>query len=165
MFTNNKAKYYGDNKVLIDAACLKTDSKPTTGIANGSKCIEMDTGKTYMFNEEDSEWEELPSSGGGGGSSDLIIVTMTMVDEAGIGAEMYGAFVNNDPQYTMESYGRVYSGSADFTLVMYKGQAEVAIKDGDFYIIACTGDATVDGSGIITVTGDCTVTITERYPG
>ena len=67
MFTNNKAKYFGDNKVLIEAACLKTDTKPTTGIANGSKCIEMDTGKTYMFNEEDSEWEELPSSGGGGG--------------------------------------------------------------------------------------------------
>ena len=163
MFTNNKAKYYGDNKVLIDAACLKTDTKPTTGIANGSKCIEMDTGKTFMFNEEDSEWEELPSSGGGGGgSSDFTMVTMTMVDEADIGAEMYGAFVDNNPQYTMQSYGLSYTESADHTLVMYKGQAEVAIKDGALYDIACTGDATVDGSGTITVTGDCTVTITER---
>lgn len=165
MIRFTKKTFYVDGTRHIEIACISTDTKPTENVATGSLCLEVDTGKTYAFNEEDSEWEELPSSGGGGGSSDLIIVTMTMVDEAGIGAEMYGAFVNNDPQYTMESYGRVYSGSADFTLVMYKGQAEVAIKDGDFYIIACTGDATVDGSGIITVTGDCTVTITERYPG
>ena len=80
MFTNNKAKYFGDNNVLIEAACLKTDTKPTTGIANGSKCIEMDTGKTYMFNEEDSEWEELQSSGGGGGGTEPLIVTATKDD-------------------------------------------------------------------------------------
>lgn len=66
MFTNKTASYYSQDKVLIEAACLSTDTKPTTGVANGSKCIEMDTGKRYMFNEEDSEWEELPSSGGGG---------------------------------------------------------------------------------------------------
>lgn len=72
MFTNKTASYYSQGKVLIEAACLSTDTKPTTGVANGSKCIEMDTGKKYMFNEEDSEWEELPSSGGGGGGGTTV---------------------------------------------------------------------------------------------
>ena len=59
MFTNNKAIYYGQNKVLIEAVCLSTDSKPTTGIANGSMCLEMNTGKIYVFNEAGSAWVEL----------------------------------------------------------------------------------------------------------
>lgn len=59
MFTNNKAKYYGDNKILIEASCLSTDAKPTTGIANGSLCLEMDTGKIYAFNETASAWVEV----------------------------------------------------------------------------------------------------------
>ena len=59
MFTNNKALYRGQNKVLIEAVCLSTDSKPTTGIANGSICLEMNTGKIFMFNEDGSAWVEL----------------------------------------------------------------------------------------------------------
>lgn len=59
MFTNNKATYYRDNKVLIEAACLSGDSKPTTGIANGSLCLEMDTGDIYAFNEAASTWVKL----------------------------------------------------------------------------------------------------------
>lgn len=59
MFTNSKAIYYGQDKVLIEAVCLSTDSKPTTGIANGSICIEMNTGKIFMFNEAGSAWVEL----------------------------------------------------------------------------------------------------------
>ena len=59
MFTNNKAKYYGDNKILIEASCLSADTKPTTGIANGSLCLEMDTGKIFAFNETASTWVEV----------------------------------------------------------------------------------------------------------
>ena len=51
MFTNRIASYYSPDKVLIEAACLSTDAKPTAGIANGSLCLEMDTGKIYAFNE------------------------------------------------------------------------------------------------------------------
>ena len=58
MFTNITASYNNDD-VLIEAACLSTDSKPTDGIANGSTCIEMDTGKIFMFNESGSAWVEL----------------------------------------------------------------------------------------------------------
>lgn len=59
MFTNNKAKYFGDNKILIEASCLSGDSKPTTGIANGSLCLEMDTGDIYAFNEAGQAWVKL----------------------------------------------------------------------------------------------------------
>lgn len=38
--------------------CLKDDTKPTTGILNGSDCVEMDTGKVYFLDEENGEWLE-----------------------------------------------------------------------------------------------------------
>lgn len=59
MFTNKKSIYVGNEKCLVESACLSTDSKPTTGIANGSICIEMNTGKIFMFNEAGSAWVEL----------------------------------------------------------------------------------------------------------
>lgn len=59
MFTNNKASYYGNNKVLIEAVCLSSDTKPTVGIANGSLCLEMDTSDIYAFNEAASTWVKL----------------------------------------------------------------------------------------------------------
>lgn len=59
MFTVIKAHYAGNEKSYIEAACLSTDTKPTDGIANGSLCLEMDSGKVYAFNETGSEWVEL----------------------------------------------------------------------------------------------------------
>lgn len=67
MFTNTKANAnifnnvdaYNQERVLVEAACLSTDTKPTDGIANGSIVIEMDTGKIFMFNESGSAWVEL----------------------------------------------------------------------------------------------------------
>ena len=59
MFSITKSTYTGNNKILIDAVCLADDSKPTTGIANGSMCLVMDNGKIYVFNEAASSWVEL----------------------------------------------------------------------------------------------------------
>lgn len=42
---------------------LSTDSKPTI-VANGSEFFEMDTGSTYMFDEEGAVWDEQPAEGG-----------------------------------------------------------------------------------------------------
>lgn len=47
------------NKQIKEVACLSTDTKPTEGVANGSICIEMNTGKIYMFNEAGAEWLEV----------------------------------------------------------------------------------------------------------
>ena len=46
--TNNQT-YYG----------LSTDSKPTTGVGNGSCFIEMNTGKVYFFNAAGNAWVEF----------------------------------------------------------------------------------------------------------
>ena len=34
----------------VELACISTDTKPTSGIAEGSICKEVDTGDIYMFN-------------------------------------------------------------------------------------------------------------------
>lgn len=47
------AKYYREGE------CLSTDTKPTNGWANGSKLIEMDTSKVFMFDEANSQWREF----------------------------------------------------------------------------------------------------------
>lgn len=170
MFTNNKAKYFGDNKVLIDAACLKTDTKPTQGIANGSKCIEMDTGKTYMFNEEDSEWEELPSSGGGGGgSSDFSTATVSIVNTNGsANIDFYGIVDNSYAQALLKSDGDYlvsYSWIGETNTT-----AEFLMVQNSFMIAVPMVEPTITGSATkeylseysewdITVTGDCTITI------
>ena len=38
---------------------LSTDSKPTSGVGNGSCFIEMDTGKVYFFNAAGNAWIEM----------------------------------------------------------------------------------------------------------
>lgn len=52
---------------------LSSDTKPTTSfrnilICNGSSFIEVDTGTTYMYDEEGGTWTAQSSGGSGGGS-------------------------------------------------------------------------------------------------
>lgn len=62
-FTNNQG--FG--------VCLEADTpKPTDGVRNGDMLLEMDTGKIYLFDQENSEWLEWTNGGeadGGGGGS------------------------------------------------------------------------------------------------
>ena len=58
MFTNLTAAYMNGD-ILIEAVCLSTDAKPTDGIANGSLCLEVDTGKIFAFDEEGQVWTEI----------------------------------------------------------------------------------------------------------
>jgi hypothetical protein len=48
---------------LVELAGLSTDEKPTemgtTKIENGSTFIEMDTGKIFLYDEENEEWQEI----------------------------------------------------------------------------------------------------------
>lgn len=45
-------------KYYVEGTCLSTDTKPTD-VANGSKMIEMDTGKIYMFDADSASWIEF----------------------------------------------------------------------------------------------------------
>lgn len=37
---------------------LSTDTKPTTNIPNGSRFLELDTGKVFMFDQTNLTWLE-----------------------------------------------------------------------------------------------------------
>lgn len=41
---------------IVEIACNSGDTKPTEGLANGSTCIEVDTGDIYLWDEEGEEW-------------------------------------------------------------------------------------------------------------
>ena len=74
----------GDPLERKSGYCVADDTKPTGGsIANGSRLIEIDTGKVYFFNAEDGEWDEFAAGGGGGGGggAGLFTVTFTITEE------------------------------------------------------------------------------------
>ena len=51
----NMTSYTGGGN---EYAGLSTDNKPTDGVATGAIFVEVDTGKVYFYNSEDSEWVE-----------------------------------------------------------------------------------------------------------
>jgi hypothetical protein len=44
--------------VYKELSLTSSDEKPTQGIATGSICIEVDTGKVFFFNEATGTWVE-----------------------------------------------------------------------------------------------------------
>lgn len=75
---------------VVELAGPSSESKPTTGIANGSLFLETDTGKIFIFDEDDG-WSETGSGGGGGGSSDnILVVELSYIDD-------------DDPYYELEA--------------------------------------------------------------
>lgn len=46
---------YG-GKLYFEGECLSTDTKPTDGIMNGSKLLEIDTSTLYIYDQENGEW-------------------------------------------------------------------------------------------------------------
>lgn len=58
MVTMIQEAVMGNGKPLVTVYCLSTDSKPTN-VANGSSCIEINTGKAFLFNEGGSAWVEV----------------------------------------------------------------------------------------------------------
>ena len=63
-----KKEYQNDDVNYYEFAGLSTDTKPVAGVCTGSKFIEVDTGDTYLFNEEGNsgeEWIKVTASGGG----------------------------------------------------------------------------------------------------
>lgn len=49
-------------------------------IRNGSEFIEIDTGKRYLYDEENAQWLEQSGSGGSGGGGDDSETTITIYD-------------------------------------------------------------------------------------
>ncbi len=53
----------GGSIALVELSGLSTDDKPvemgSTKVDNGSTYIEMDTGKIYLYDLENEEWQEI----------------------------------------------------------------------------------------------------------
>ena len=47
-----------DAKNYVELACDSSETKPTDMIADGSMCLETDTGKVFVFNEKTTAWVE-----------------------------------------------------------------------------------------------------------
>lgn len=56
-----KHAYADENNVnlfYVELAGNSDETKPTTGIIDGSICTETDTGKVFFFNEDSGDWVE-----------------------------------------------------------------------------------------------------------
>ena len=55
--TNKKYQYFnGELNQTCEVFCKSTDAKPTEGIPNGASCIEINTGKFYLFEGDSKQW-------------------------------------------------------------------------------------------------------------
>ena len=53
-------KAYANDAVYVELAGLASDSKPTGGgMITGSRFIEADTGKVFMYDEAGAEWNQI----------------------------------------------------------------------------------------------------------
>lgn len=106
---------YNVNQMWIDG--LSTDTKPTTtidgmSIPNGSVYTEVDTGKTYMFDKDNTVWYEVSLGGGGGTSGGIILVgetTTALVDSA-----TTNPITVDGQSYTAQPNDAVIYGSKEF---------------------------------------------------
>ena len=59
-----KLHSYDDNGAPLfyaELAALSSETKPTAGLISGSRCVEVDTGKTFVFDagSDTPAWTEL----------------------------------------------------------------------------------------------------------
>ena len=63
MVTIYKQEFSNNKMVVAEFRGLSTDDKPITidnaPVGNGSVYIEIDTGKMYMFDLQNKQWEEI----------------------------------------------------------------------------------------------------------
>ena len=54
-----KTSPYGKSTYYHEGECLSTDTKPVGEWYNGSKLIEMDTGKIFIYDAQNEQWREF----------------------------------------------------------------------------------------------------------
>lgn len=47
-----------ETKNVCDVWCRSSETKPTDGLADGSVCTEIDTGKVFFYDEVNQSWVE-----------------------------------------------------------------------------------------------------------
>lgn len=118
---------YNVNQMWIDG--LSTDSKPTTTvegmpIPNGSVYTEVDTGKTYMFDKDNTTWYEVSLGGGVKPEGGIILVgetTTALTDGA-----TTNPIVVDGQSYTAQPNDAVIYGNKEF---LYTGTRWIEFGD------------------------------------
>jgi hypothetical protein len=118
---NTMSKYGSNtNRPLSEIVGLSTDTKPTDSvegikIQNGSSFRELDTGKKFLFDAENTTWNEV-SSGGGGGGSTLIEKSISAngtYNASSDNADGYSKVTVDVPNtYTAQDEGKVVDNGA-----------------------------------------------------
>lgn len=170
MITSQKNIYFEQDDRYIEARGLSTDTKPTTGIANGSIFIEMDTGKVYFFDAANGEWAVFSGSGGGGGGggdSDFSTAEVTFTNNTGELTSMTvpiaveaNALGEGTPAATFYEVRLDDDTPITVNVVLYKGTA-ACVSNGYTEGFETTGDIQMQGDGFFVITGDGTITISQ----
>ncbi len=99
-------------------------SKPTSLLANGSVFIETDTGKVYIFDEDDG-WTEMQAGGGGGGGGEKFVVTLTPT------LPDFSGTMDKTPEEITAAYEAGQEIEFDLPSLSVKAKAmEFAVNDG-----------------------------------
>jgi len=175
---------YGSNtnRPLSEIVGLSTDTKPTDSIEgikiqNGSSFRELDTGKKFLFDAENTTWNEVSSGGGGGGGSTLIEKSISAngtYNASSDNADGYSKVTVDIPsgghtvivttipnaKVTLTSLDNTYTDIADNT-----GELQLTgVVAGTYTVSATYDDATSDTTTISiqdhTVTEDSFATLT-----
>ena len=149
----NTMSAYGSNtnRPLSEIVGLSTDTKPTDSIEgikiqNGSSFRELDTGKRFLFDAENTTWNEVSSDGGGGGGSTLVEKSISAngvynaSDDSADGYSKVTVDVANS--YTQADEGKVVSNGS---LVAQTTHAE--ITENGTYDITTNNSVSVNVSG------------------
>ena len=101
---------------------------------------------------------------GGGGGGDFTTAEVSCVASGDINVSFDAPIIDNNDDFLMGSYSFI---TDSFTVVLYKGALEAYLWDNGNNSpvpaenISVTGDIEVDDDGVVIISGDGSITITE----
>lgn len=104
---------------------------------------------------------------GGGGGGDFSTATVTSINNTALNMSCLIPYVIDDPEEGFAlSNGEVYfeSGTMTTTAILYKGMCTIYLPS-EGKTIAISGNIESDGDVNYTITGDCTITISDLTAG
>lgn len=148
-------------------AGVSTDEKPANA-PTYSVYLELDTGKFYYYTG--TEWKEVPccgDAGGGGGADGVKTAKVTLTVNAGTGGAILNGGVEGSvflSEYGVRTQGGAAAGNTiELTAILTDMEGVYSAK---YFVTGgnpvVTGDcelSELDPDIVVTVTGDCTITV------
>ena len=173
MVRTMKSRFYDAELSLVELAGNSGDTKPTGGIVTGSRFLEVDTGKEYIFDEVSGGWV-LQNTGNGKTSIAGATVTLgsaltydgTEKTKTVSSVKIGSTTLTVDTDYVVE--GNKATEPGDYTMTIkgvgdYSGYVEKAwsIGKGSGGVVASPDELSLeeggdDGTSTLMVTGDGT---------